>query len=113
MITGYAEYTKRTAHENDRFLDTTRVFRVLSNATRVSILSLLTNGPMSASEILEKINIAPTILFQHLRVLVNSGLVNTGREGRQAYYFINEEGSENALSQLRELTTVVAGQAGS
>ena len=110
MMTGYARRTERATFMNREFADTTRMFRVLSNDRRLSILSHLTSGQMCTSDLISKIKIAPNTLFQHLRVLVNSGLVTSRREGKRTYYAISAEGRRKAMMLLLSLTTADVGQ---
>jgi len=83
--------------------DNTRLFRALSNDKRLTILSYLKEGEMCMRDLTSRINIPPTIMFQHLRVLVNCGLVGTRKIGKQAYYYIDPEGGKSALALFRRL----------
>jgi len=109
MITGYAEHTRRAAYGSHRVLGVARLFRVLSSDTCVSVLSLLSGGEMTANDLLAKINTASIVLLQHLKALVNAGLVTVRGQGKQRYYAIDKEGYEIAMSQLQQLNTVEAG----
>jgi len=92
--------------------DNTRLFRALSNEKRLTILSYLTEREMCIRDLTSRINIPPTIMFQHLRVLVNCGLVATRKEGKQAYYCIDQEGGKSALALFRQLIAGTGGQSG-
>lgn len=58
------------------------VFHALSDATRRSIVSRLSQGGASVSELGEPFGIAKPTLLQHIRVLERSGLIRTEKIGR-------------------------------
>ncbi|HEY8739934.1 MAG TPA: metalloregulator ArsR/SmtB family transcription factor [Candidatus Dormibacteraeota bacterium] len=55
----------------------------LANPTRLSIVSLLVDGEMSASEIARRLKLSQPLLSWHLRVMRRAGLIETRRRGRE------------------------------
>jgi len=87
-----------------------RLFAALANIRRVTILSHLKQGPMCLQDFVLALNTSSATLIQHLKVLVKSGLVVAKKHGRMTYYSISEEGSANAISLLKNLTTMEVDQ---
>jgi DNA-binding transcriptional ArsR family regulator len=58
------------------------VFHALSDPTRRGIVSRLSRGPASVSDLHEPAQMAMPTLLQHIRVLEQSGLIGTEKVGR-------------------------------
>jgi len=68
-------------------------FRALSEPRRVDILKLLRGGPMAAGEIAARFpDVTRPAISQHLRVLVNSGLISERKDATRRLYQLREEG---------------------
>ena len=66
-------------------------FRVLGDATRLSILSLLLErGEMNVSEICEALDGGQANISKHLRTLLLAGVVARRRDGTAAYYRVSD-----------------------
>ncbi len=64
-------------------------FRVLGDATRLSILSVLRDqGELNVSEICDALGGSQANVSKHLRTLSEAGIVGRRREGTAAYYRI-------------------------
>jgi ArsR family transcriptional regulator len=83
-----------------------KVFKALSDETRVKALELLKSGEKCACVLLKKVCVNQSTLSHHMKILVDSGIVLSRKQGKWTYYSISEEGSKNALKILKELTTV-------
>lgn len=69
----------------------TKVFRALSNDTRVSIVrATLKKGEMSVSEIVDKVGHLQPVVSRELGTLKNAGLVVSRRDGGRTFYKVNE-----------------------
>ena len=80
------------------------VFRALSDETRLEVLSLLADGEKCACVLLQKVRVSQPTLSHHMRILTDSGIVTTRRQGRWTYYSISAAGSARAMELLRQLT---------
>jgi ArsR family transcriptional regulator len=69
--------------------------KALSDDTRVEIFDMLANGELCACKILEKFNISQPTLSYHMKILCDSGLVDSRRDGVWMKYSINEDSLEN------------------
>lgn len=65
--------------------------KALSDETRVKIYDMLSNGELCACEILEEFNITQPTLSYHMKILSESGLVNSRRDGVWTKYTLNKE----------------------
>jgi len=80
-----------------------RVFRALTDESRVRVLELLCSGEQCACVLLEDLKISQPTLSHHMKILCASGLVKSRRVGRWTYYAINTEGCAYAGRLLRAI----------
>jgi ubiquinone/menaquinone biosynthesis C-methylase UbiE/DNA-binding transcriptional ArsR family regulator len=71
--------------------------RALSDATRLRIMALLDKDELSVHELQEITRLGQSRISTHLGLLLDSGLVRSRREGRQAFYRLNREGQGTDL----------------
>ncbi|MGL5035769.1 MAG: ArsR/SmtB family transcription factor [Microcystaceae cyanobacterium] len=65
-------------------------FKVLSEVSRLQILSCLQSGPMSVTELTEMTGLGQANLSKHLKVLTQAGILARQAQGISAYYTIND-----------------------
>ena len=82
------------------------VFKALSDENRIRILRLLHGGERCACKLLEELNISQPTLSHHMKILCDSGIVASRKEGKWMYYSISSEGVQVARGCLTDLTTV-------
>ncbi|WP_315122377.1 metalloregulator ArsR/SmtB family transcription factor [uncultured Clostridium sp.] len=68
--------------------------KALSDETRVKIFDMLSNGELCACNILEEFNITQPTLSYHMKILCESGLVESKRDGIWMKYSINKNSVE-------------------
>lgn len=83
-----------------------RIFKALCDETRLQILDLLRNGSNCACELLENVKIGQSSLSYHMKILVDSGIVESRQDGKWTYYNISKNGSREAINILKEITTI-------
>ena len=81
------------------------VFKALCDPKRLAILELLQSGEKCACVLFEALNIGQSGLSYHMKILCESGIVESRQEGKWTHYQISAQGSENALQLLKSLTT--------
>lgn len=59
-----------------------RLFHALADPTRRAMVSRLSRGPASVSELAEPLSMSLPSVMQHIRVLEQSGLVRSEKTGR-------------------------------
>jgi DNA-binding transcriptional ArsR family regulator len=80
-----------------------RFFRVLGDATRLTLLELLLERPRTVSELVEATGVAQSRVSNHLACLRWCRFVDAERQGRQVTYSISDPRLERLLAEAREL----------
>lgn len=81
--------------------------KALGDETRVKIYDMLSEGELCACNILEEFHITQPTLSYHMKILCDSGLVNSRKDGVWMKYSINK-GCLNLLKNLiNEIDTKV------
>ena len=83
-----------------------KVFKAFCDENRVQILDLLCAGEQCACVLLEQLELGQSGLSYHMKILVESGIVDSRQEGKWTHYKISEVGRARALALLAELTTM-------
>lgn len=83
------------------YTDTARILKAIAEPKRLRIVDMLSCGELCACKILEAFHITQPTLSHDMKVLVDAGLVNDRREGKNIYYSLNEE-------KIRELQGILA-----
>ena len=82
-------------------------FEVLSDSTRMQILSILSEGKkLRAKDILEHLKISQPTLSHHMQLLVAEEIVSVNKIGRECFYNINEASILSMISSLQSLVSV-------
>lgn len=90
---------------NDSQKENTRIFKALGDEKRLAILSLLRSGEKCACILIDQMNIGQSALSYHMKILCESGIVESREEGKWTHYRLSESGSKQAIALLTELTT--------
>ena len=77
------------------------LFKAMSDETRLAILDMLTKEELCACHILEEFEITQPTLSYHMKILVDSGLVDSRKDGTWMRYSINSE----KMTYLKEKVT--------
>jgi len=67
------------------------LMKALGDETRVEIFAMLSAGELCACEMLDKFEITQPTLSYHMKILSESGLVNSRRDGVWMKYSINQD----------------------
>ena len=82
-----------------------KLFKALSDPRRLAILEKLRSGEKCACVLQEDMDIGQSGLSYHMKVLCDSGIVESRQEGKWTHYRLSKAGRESALALLRKLTT--------
>jgi DNA-binding transcriptional ArsR family regulator len=74
-----------------RAATTSDPFNAIAEPRRRDILVFLAGGERPVADIVDELELAQPSVSKHLRVLLDVGLVNVRRDGRQAFYRTNPE----------------------
>lgn len=67
------------------------ILKALCDVTRLKILTMLSKQEMSGCEINRAFACTQPTISYHMKLLSDTGLVNTRREGCQVFYTVNDE----------------------
>ena len=81
------------------------VFKAFCDEKRLAILELLRSGEKCACVLIDQMEIGQSSLSYHMKILCESGIVESRQEGKWTHYKISEQGSAYACTLLKELTT--------
>jgi ArsR family transcriptional regulator len=81
--------------------DVARLFKALSDETRLRIFRLLLDGELCICDLMEVLELPQSKVSRHMAYLKHSGLVNDRREGVWIYYSLKEPQSKLHEYQLR------------
>lgn len=85
-----------------QYEENAEVFKTLSDPNRLKIIDIIRSGEKCACVLLEELHLSQSGLSYHMKILVESGLVNARQDGKWTYYSINEEGRKKAIYLLNE-----------
>lgn len=77
---------------NDELIaDLSDMFKIFGDQTRVKILMALENGELCVCDIAAVMNMSQSAISHQLRVLKQSNIVKTRRQGKVVYYSISDD----------------------
>ena len=85
-----------------------KLFRGLSDPSRLGILEALRNGPLSVSEIVATTGLSQSNTSNHLSCLTDCGLVSRSQKGRNVIYQISDPARRGAAGSGEQLLSDAA-----
>lgn len=82
------------------------MFKALCDENRLRILEILSTGEKCACTLLEKLPVAQSTLSHHMKILIDSGVVTSRKEGKWTYYALDQGGSDHIKNSLENLLTL-------
>lgn len=76
--------------------------RIMAHPVRLRIVDILMQGDLAVHEISDLCNLKPHQICEHLRLMQNSGLLSSRREGREVHYSIVSPRLPSLLRCIRE-----------
>ncbi|HVR83985.1 MAG TPA: metalloregulator ArsR/SmtB family transcription factor [Planctomycetota bacterium] len=83
--------------------DCADVLRALGDATRLSVLQALLEGPMHVNDLQKRVCVGQSLLSHHLKVLRDAGLVLARRDGKAVLYRVAPGIAEQTPGQCLDL----------
>ena len=77
-------------------------FKLLGDGTRIKILSVLSRREMCVCDIAETLSMGQSAISHQLKILKQSRLVKSRREGKSIFYSLADEHVETIISKGRE-----------
>lgn len=87
--------------QQDEINEISRFFKIISDGTRLSILYLLKEKERNVSDIVREMNMEQSAISHQLRILKDSRLVRSHREGKSMIYQLDDEHIFDILNQVR------------
>jgi len=78
-----------------------KLFKVLGDSNRVAIMDLIKDSELSAGQILSEIKLGQSTLSHHMKILCDSGIVNSRKESRWVYYSVNKDVVREIMAVLQ------------
>ncbi|MBM7871333.1 ArsR family transcriptional regulator [Clostridium pascui] len=90
---------------NLNYDDNAKIFKALSDSSRLRIIDILSCGEKCACDILENFNFTQPTLSHHMKVLIDCGIVQCRKEGLWSYYSLNSCNCSKLMLFLMNLVT--------
>ena len=88
-----------------------RLFKALSDDTRLRIVALLAHGELCVCHLEEALGLSQPKVSRHLAILRSSGVVDHRRDGTWVYYGLATQDDLECEAQLRSLVKTFAKRA--
>lgn len=82
-----------------------KVFKAFCDEKRLSILAELKSGEKCACVLIENLDIAQSKLSYHMKILCESGVVESRQEGKWTHYSLSRDGGSYAQELLSNIMT--------
>lgn len=89
----------------NKYTEAAEIFKAFCDENRIRILEMLQTGEKCGCKLLEELNVTQPTLSHHMKILCDSGIVEGRKEGKWTHYKISDEGRNNVLKLLEEITT--------
>ena len=87
------------------FREDVNKIKALTDENRLAIMLALQHGEKCGCDLLEELNITQPTLSHHMKILCESGIVESRQEGKWTHYQLSSAGRETAIRLLQELIT--------
>ena len=85
--------------------ENTKVFKAFCDPKRLAILEQLRSGEKCACVLQEPMDLTQSGLSYHMKILCESGVVESRQEGKWTHYRLSEAGGNRAVKLLEQLIT--------
>jgi len=89
----------------NNFTQMEKVFKAFCDESRLQIIASLQSGEKCACTLLEEVPIAQSTLSHHMKILLDSAVVVSRKEGKWTYYSLSDDGCEQAKKILNKMVT--------
>lgn len=81
-----------------------KVFKAFCDEKRLQILGLLRDGEKCACFLVDRLDMAQSTLSYHMKILCESGIVESRQDGKWTHYKLSDKGSNEAIELLKAIT---------
>ncbi len=88
--------------EEEELYDLAELFKVFGDSTRIRILYVLFEAELCVCDIAQTLGMTQSAISHQLRILKQSKLVKSRREGKQVFYSLADDHVRTIIDQGRE-----------
>ncbi|APX71274.1 metalloregulator ArsR/SmtB family transcription factor [Companilactobacillus allii] len=77
--------------------------KAMSDENRLKIIELISDRTLCACDLLDYFNFTQPTLSHHMKILEDSGIVKSYREGKWKHYSLNEEFASGFFENTKQL----------
>ena len=92
--------------EEKEYIKNAKIFKAFCDENRLKILKMLQSGEKCACDLLDDLNISQSTLSHHMKILCESGVVTSRKDGKWTHYSISNEGSICAKEILNKIVSI-------
>ena len=92
--------------EEKEYIKNAKIFKAFCDENRLKILKMLQSGEKCACNLLDDLNISQSTLSHHMKILCDSGVVTSRKDGKWTHYSISNEGSIYAKEILNKIVSI-------
>jgi ArsR family transcriptional regulator len=96
------DIVEATMPEETELYDLAELFKVFGDSTRIRILFVLFEAEVCVCDLAEALNMTQSAISHQLRILKQSRLVKSRREGKSIFYSLADEHVRSIIDQGRE-----------
>ena len=96
------QQVKKKMPDDDMLCDVAELFKVFGDSTRTKILSALFEHELSVCCISEIVNMSPSAVSHQLRILRQTKIVKSRRQGKEIFYSLDDEHIERIYRMALE-----------
>lgn len=78
------------------------LFRLLGDTTRLRVVLACLNAPVAVSDIAARLDLSPSLVSHHLRLLRAARMVKADRHGKQVFYVAADQHVSGVLHDMLE-----------
>ncbi|MBR3020668.1 MAG: helix-turn-helix transcriptional regulator [Clostridia bacterium] len=87
----------------EQYVKMAKVFKALSDPKRVQIVDVLSGGEVCGCALLEHFHITQPTLSHDMKLLIESGIVQSRRDGQRTLYSLNMEAVKRMQDRLKQM----------
>lgn len=90
----------------NKYEEIAKAFKALCDPNRLIIIEMLQSGEKCACKLLQDLDIVQSTLSHHMKILCESGFVDSYRDGKWMHYSLNQEHFEIAKQILDQVSNI-------
>lgn len=96
------DIVNKTIPDTDELYDLAELFKVFGDSTRIRILFVLFESEVCVCDLAQTLNMTQSAISHQLKILKQSKLVKSRREGKSVFYSLADEHVRTIIDQGRE-----------